>query len=309
MDFVNEVSRLLKIERKDLVEKDIILHQILLDLSENKFFIDNYLFKGGTCLIKCYLGYYRFSEDIDFTWKKQKQFKGMSQKEIRRHLSGVINKTGQIFEEIAKKRGFDFKCNKNDRKYTEFGGGDKTTTFKIWYDSEILKRKTFLKVQINFVEKLLFPARKRKLKSLLTGSFNELNKLFPSEYKEYLKQITFETYDLREITCEKTRAILTRRGIKARDFVDVYFALKKLGIKAEFLEKEIIEKINIALNLYAKYKNNFKDKKKLLQTGQIFTWGDERNLLLSEIDEKGFYMFLEEFTKFLQNVSDKVEID
>ncbi|MFZ3077168.1 MAG: hypothetical protein WA139_01820 [Candidatus Aenigmatarchaeota archaeon] len=43
-DFVNQVSEALKIERKDLIEKDIILHQMLLDLSKNEFFCKNFLF-------------------------------------------------------------------------------------------------------------------------------------------------------------------------------------------------------------------------------------------------------------------------
>jgi predicted nucleotidyltransferase component of viral defense system len=51
-DFVNEVAGLLDIKRKDLIEKDLILHLILLDLSGDKFFTTNLLFKGGTCLIK-----------------------------------------------------------------------------------------------------------------------------------------------------------------------------------------------------------------------------------------------------------------
>ena len=37
-DFVNEVAMHNKIERADLVEKDLILHQILTDLSKNEFF-------------------------------------------------------------------------------------------------------------------------------------------------------------------------------------------------------------------------------------------------------------------------------
>ena len=36
-DFVNEVARILDIKRKDLIEKDLILHQILFDLSGDKF--------------------------------------------------------------------------------------------------------------------------------------------------------------------------------------------------------------------------------------------------------------------------------
>ena len=66
-DFVNEVSRILDIKRKDMIEKDLTLHQILFDLSGDRFFAESVLFKGGTCLIKSYFGYLRFSEDIDFT--------------------------------------------------------------------------------------------------------------------------------------------------------------------------------------------------------------------------------------------------
>jgi len=79
-DFVNEVAKILDIKRKDMIEKDLILHQILFDLSDDRFFAANVLFKGGTCLIKSYFGYLRFSEDIDFTWKDQSVFNGMSQK-------------------------------------------------------------------------------------------------------------------------------------------------------------------------------------------------------------------------------------
>jgi predicted nucleotidyltransferase component of viral defense system len=107
-------------------------------------------------LAKCYLDYFRFSEDIDFTWKNQNVLKDKSQKEIRKYLSRIIDDVGKVFEEIAKRRGLDFKCGKSDRKYVELGGGNKTCTFKVWYQSEVLGRRSFLKVQMNFVEKLYF---------------------------------------------------------------------------------------------------------------------------------------------------------
>jgi len=102
-EFIEQISDELGIMRRDLVEKDITLHRLLLDLSGDEFFSKNFLFKGGTCLIKCYLGYYRFSEDIDFTWESQKIFEGMSQKRIRVYLSNVIDRLGLIFEGIAGK--------------------------------------------------------------------------------------------------------------------------------------------------------------------------------------------------------------
>ena len=240
-DFVNEVARILKIKRRDLIEKDLILHQILFDLSGDRFFAANVLFKGGTCLIKSYFGYLRFSEDIDFTWKDQSVFDGMSQKAIRAYLSRVIDKIGEIFEKIAKKRGLDFKCEKSNADYIEFGGGNKTCTFKIWYMAEVLKRRSFLKVQINFVESMCFPPREAELSGLLTGEHEELEALF-TEYAEYTRKITFSIYDIREILSEKVRAVLTREGTKARDFLDVYFICRRFGIRLEDVEGCIVSK-------------------------------------------------------------------
>lgn len=306
-DFVNGISDALRIERKELIEKDLILHQVLLDLSKNRFFHENFLFKGGTCLIKCYLGYFRFSEDIDFTWRDQEQFKGMSQKDIRRYLSFVIDETGAVFEAIARKRGLDFRCIKSSREYVELGGGNKTATLKIWYDSEFLNRRSFFKVQINFVEEMHFPQVKSKLKSLLGRPVKELKILFPEEYREYSEQIQFDTYDIREIMCEKIRSILTRRGVKARDFVDVYLISRKFWIEPGDLKGDIVGKIRFVFNLYEKYRDNFNEKKRLLKTKEIFAWGKEKDLLLADLDEKEFYSFLSDFAIFLQKIVEEVE--
>ncbi len=301
-DFVNDVARALKIGRRDLIEKDVILHQMLTDLSKDDFFASNFLFKGGTCLIKCYFGYMRFSEDIDFTWKDQYTFSKISGKKIRSQLSKIIDKTGDVFEAIAKKRGLDFKCVKSNNDYVELGGSDKTCTFKIWYDSEILKRRTFVKVQINFVEQMFFDVKKGELSGLLTGKHEEVEALFPEESAEYAKKIPFAVYDIREILCEKVRALLTREGTKARDFVDVYLIWKRFGIKPEDEEKCMLGKIGFSLKLYAKYREHLMQKIGLLNSGKLFEWGAEKELLLSEIDEGDFYKFLGGFETFLKKI-------
>ncbi|MGA2973252.1 MAG: nucleotidyl transferase AbiEii/AbiGii toxin family protein [Candidatus Bathyarchaeia archaeon] len=301
-DFVNEVARVLKINRRDLLEKDIILHQILSDLSKDEFFAPNFLFKGGTCLIKCYFGYMRFSEDIDFTWKDQSAFGKMSGKKIRAQLSKIIDRTGSVFESIAKKRGLDFKCVKSNPDYVELGGGDKTCTLKIWYDSEILGRRSFVKVQINFVERMCFSPTKGQLSGLLTGKHEELKALSPDETAEYSKKILFGVYGIREILCEKVRALLTREGTKARDSLDVYLIWKRFGIRSEDEEKRIIDKIDFSLKLYAKYRDHLKQKVALLNSGKLFDWGAEKELLLSDIDEADFYKFLGGFEIFLKKI-------
>jgi predicted nucleotidyltransferase component of viral defense system len=302
VDFVNEVARALKIGRRDLVEKDIVLHQMLTDLSHDGFFSENFVFKGGTCLIKCYFGYMRFSEDIDFTWRDQSVFNGKSQGKIREYLSGIINKTGKVFEQIAEKRGLDFKCIKSSRNYVELGGSDKTCTFKVWYDSEVLKRRSFVKVQINFVERMSFDIKDAQLSGLLAGGNQQLEALFPQEADEYSRKIHFAVYDICEILCEKVRALLTREGSKARDFVDVYLIWKKFGIKPEDVEKCIVGKIAFSLKLYAKYRSHLKQKITLLNSGKLFDWGSEKEMLLSDIDEGEFYEFLKKFEVFLKKI-------
>ncbi len=303
--FIENVARALGIERMDMIEKDIILHKILLAISEDDFLSNHFLFKGGTCLIKCYLGYYRFSEDIDFTWRDQEVFDGMSQKDIRGYLGQIIDDIGKKFEYICEREGLDFVADKSNRKYVELGGSNKIATFKVWYDSEILKHETFVKIQINFVEHIIYKPMSNELKGLLSNN-SELEILFPLEYTEYSKPISLFMYDIREIFCEKVRAILTRRGTKARDFLDLYLISKAFNIEIRELEEHISEKTLFILNLYEKYRKNLAEKNNLIETEKIFTWGREKTLLLFEIDENEFYDFLISFVDILKGISNQL---
>ena len=301
--FVEEIGRLLDFPRLDLIEKDIRLHNILIGLSKDEFFYDNFLFKGGTCLIKSYLGYFRFSEDIDFTWQKQRTFDGMSQKKIRKYLSDIIDRTGKIFEELGEAQGFEFVHDKSDNRYVELGGSNKTATFKLWYESEILGHPMFTKVQFNFVELLTYPEVGNKLHSLLpVRPSDELEKYFPDEYDSYSKAIKFKTYDIREILCEKVRSILTRRGTKARDFIDVYLITEKFSEEVSDYKFQIIEKTRFTLEMYEKYRSNLKRKMELIESRKIFEWGKEKELLLKDINEMDFGIFVEKLTDFLNEL-------
>lgn len=72
----------------DLLEKDIWITYILRELrsvDESRYLA----FKGGTCLVKIYLGYYRFSEDIDLTWFGSK----IDRRDFRNRVLGTIMRT------------------------------------------------------------------------------------------------------------------------------------------------------------------------------------------------------------------------
>jgi predicted nucleotidyltransferase component of viral defense system len=51
----------------NVVEKDYVLGWLLRGISQHEELRERWIFKGGTCLKKCYFETYRFSEDLDFT--------------------------------------------------------------------------------------------------------------------------------------------------------------------------------------------------------------------------------------------------
>lgn len=53
--------------REDVIEKDYALGWILAGIASDPELSTTWVFKGGTCLRKCFYETYRFSEDLDFT--------------------------------------------------------------------------------------------------------------------------------------------------------------------------------------------------------------------------------------------------
>lgn len=56
-----------------VVEKDYVLGWLLAGINAHAELSHSWVFKGGTCLKKCYFETYRFSEDLDFTLKDEAQ--------------------------------------------------------------------------------------------------------------------------------------------------------------------------------------------------------------------------------------------
>ena len=62
MDFSREFGLV-----ANVIEKDYVLGWVLAGISNHTKVGHSWVFKGGTCLKKCYFETYRFSEDLDFT--------------------------------------------------------------------------------------------------------------------------------------------------------------------------------------------------------------------------------------------------
>jgi predicted nucleotidyltransferase component of viral defense system len=297
INFIPYLAKRFEIENRALLEKDVILHRILHRLMQTSF-KEEYVFKGGTCLTKCYLGYYRFSEDLDFTYIDQKEFDGLSQKAIRKILSSKINEILEKLVVISKELGLDFNQDKSDSKYVMLGGNNKFITFKLWYKSIINNQNTFIKIQINYVELILNKIVDNKAKSIITMPEEEIKLLYP-DYIDTIKEIKLKSYSLDEILLEKIRAILTRRGTKSRDYIDVFLIKKKINPNIKKNEKDIIAKIEFMLR-YDKYLGNLSVIKP-----ENLVLADEELLLLKPLD-KGFKDFVFDFFKYLSELEDKL---
>jgi predicted nucleotidyltransferase component of viral defense system len=96
-----------------VVEKDYVLGWMLAGISRHGEIADKWIFKGGTCLKKCFFETYRFSEDLDFTLRDARQIDEAFLKRIFAEIGERIHdETGieipaqlQEFEILQNSRG------------------------------------------------------------------------------------------------------------------------------------------------------------------------------------------------------------
>lgn len=295
---VDWISKKLGIEQITLIEKDLYLQGLLIELSRSEYFVENFAFKGGTCLTKAYFGYYRFSEDLDFTWINQKAFESKSENQIRKILSQEINKIMQILENASNTLGLDFKPIKSDKRYVQLGGSNRFATFKFWYKPATADKETFIKIQLNFVDKILHTSKKKKLNAIAGEYKKDIEFLFPTQSDLATQSPSFYCYGLKEMAAEKIRALLTRRGFKARDIIDLYM-LGKEGNTIKSVNEIAFEKIKFMLR-YLKYAEHLKNK----QFEQSFKLGTEQALIVKQLG-KDFERFAEKTLKELNELAEE----
>jgi hypothetical protein len=256
-EFLQRLNHELKPRRLDIIEKDYHLHRLLDAVSRNDFLSENLVFKGGTCLVKVYSGYFRFSEDVDFTWKDSAIWQGKTPSQTRKTCSKMVDAIIDQLVPIAKDIGLEFTGNKSDKEQVIIGSGGRIPRFYLTYYSEILKTKTKTKMEVNFVERTIYPFQHMNLGSYLAGYKNkELELLFGEQYRNYIVPIAMDCYDSKEIFTDKCRAALTRKAYKFRDVLDIYFMGKQFGYTIDAFRGPILEKTRFMLELYTRYQEN-----------------------------------------------------
>jgi len=297
-NFLTLIKDKTNITALELIEKDLYLNILL-----SKLNLENYVFKGGTCLAKAYLDYFRFSEDLDFTFIDQKLWEGKSTKSIKKICKEKINTLGEQLEKI----GLSFKFNKKDIKYVMLGSNNKLVTFNVHYISVLTGNPSFIKIQINFLEKIMFvPQTKELLPLIKLNQFTKEDQIYFKEFLDFYKPIKIKVYDIKEIVAEKVRSLLTRKAIKSRDAIDLLFIYNKFKIRPQDLLKETKEKLLFSIIAYDKYKGNLILTKEKLQTLE-FQYNEVRHLAIKPFNKEDFDNYIKGLKPLLIEMAEGIK--
>ena len=282
-EFFEALGQLSGHGRSNIIEKDYILHLLLEGLSKSNYLRQNYVFKGGTCLTKAYMGYYRFSEDLDFTWADQSKWEGSTRASTKRMCSEEISRFVEGIKVVSDDLGFRFSGDKDDPKDVHISSGGRIATLSIGYDSTILNMPARLKIEANFVELMLYPVQERTLESFIRSlDSEELEFIFEDTWESYSASFPMLCYDLDEIFAEKCRASMTRRAFKVKDLIDIWLLEDRMDYRIEDHAPAIERKTRFMLDLYKRYRET-------LEVAQIprldLAGTEEYSLLLFEPPE------------------------
>ena len=110
-----------------IVEKDYVLGWMLAGIYGHEDLAESWVFKGGTCLKKCFFETYRFSEDLDFTLIKPE------------HLDANFLKTvfSEIGEWIYEQTGIEIPADKQEFEIYQNPRGQVSCQGKISYKGPV----------------------------------------------------------------------------------------------------------------------------------------------------------------------------
>ena len=180
------------------VQKDYVLGWILRAFSSHPE-LSKWVFKGGTCLKKCFFETSRFSEDLDFTIPKSILIsKELIQDFLSEMCSEIESLTGITFPRK------DWKIDKYENKR-----GNTSFLVRIPFDGP-------LKLPSRSLQRIKFDLTQDEL--LADDSvLRDLHQVYSDKLDPVPK---IRCYSINEILAEKTRALVERFG-RARDVYDV----------------------------------------------------------------------------------------
>lgn len=226
---------------KSTIDKDWVLGHFVNAIFNAKELSNILIFKGGTCLRKCYFDNYRFSEDLDFTAIIE-DF--VLDQEVLEGLCEQIESTIGIKLHIENLKELEFNGKKTGfQANIKFWGADHSRNQR---PPEPVRWQTKIKIETILFEKMLFEPQRRNI-------------IHP--YSDVARISTQAIcYDLNEVMSEKMRAMIQRSYTAPRDYYDVWFLSKNHVFDWEEVKKAFLEKMKFK-DLTFEHTNQFINEK------------------------------------------------
>lgn len=202
-----EIERIAEAKQvaKTTIDKDWVLGHFIDAIFSIEECRHSLVFKGGTCLKKCYFPDYRFSEDLDFT-AVDPDF--VLDKKLLNEIVKLVTERTEIPLHIQALEPLKFK--------------DKLTGFsakvKFWGADHPRNEappppqrwQTSIKIEIILYEETVFLTENRKMHH---------------EYSDQLTEVveSIPCYTIQEVLAEKLRALIQRSYTAPRDFYDIWY--------------------------------------------------------------------------------------
>lgn len=171
----------------------------------------NLIFKGGTCLKKCWFNDYRFSEDLDFT-SRNPDF--VLDKKLLDKIVSLVNERTEIPLHIQKLEPLKF----NDKltgfaAIVKFRGADHPRNQAPPTPQRLL---TSIKIEIILYEQMVFKPELRPVNHGYSDNLSEATTGVPC-------------YSIQEVLSEKLRALIQRSYTAPRDFYDIWYLSRNIA--------------------------------------------------------------------------------
>ncbi len=189
---------------KTVIDKDWVLGHFISAMYTIPEIRENLIFKGGTCLRKCWFKDYRFSEDLDFTATNEsfdfteKNLVEICKKvtthaEIQTHIVSL-----KPLKFLDKQVGFE--------AIIKYWGADHS---KNEAPPSVERWQTKIKIEIILYEKLIFEPIEKEI--------------FHPYSDNLLLKTPIPCYALEEVLSEKIRALIQRSYTAPRDYYDICY--------------------------------------------------------------------------------------
>lgn len=180
-----------------IVEKDYVLGWMLAGIYGHEDLAENWVFKGGTCLKKCFFETYRFSEDLDFTLINPEHLDADFLKKVFSEIGGWI------YEQT----GIEIPPDKQDFEIYQNPRGQVSCQGKISYKGPVSSTHDLPRIKLDLIadERIVLPP----VRAQIFHPYSDA----PEDGIEVL------AYDYIEAFAEKFRALAERT--RPRDLYDV----------------------------------------------------------------------------------------